>query len=397
MNGDWIETACDASGRCEEDAIGTTFGWGPFKALKKAVKGVGKGLSKGVSAVGKIPVVGGALKATYKVTLGGPARLAMGVAKGERIDKAMLGSLKTQVSGVKEVAPYVAMVVSVVPGVGTGVAGAIGAATALAEGKNITKALTEGVKSALPGGPIAKSAFSIAEAAVQGKRIDKIALAALPIPDAQKKAIETSVNLATAIAKGKRVDMALYDAAQKQLPKELQTALTTGIAIAEGKNIQQAITKGVVGALPAITKAGSIRIKANPMFKAGLATLKGAEEKRGFITAAGMMTAKVNPTELTAIRNKLAPAARKGFDVATAAHIGELTNTVPANVPANVKFGYAVSQGLKKAPAKNQAALRKAVSTNPQVVQGLAIPPGPVSLSFWQKVVKLFTGKVPSK
>ena len=223
------------------------FGSSFVKSVGKAASSVAKTVTKPVvsaaNAVAKVPVIGNIASATYKATIGAPVTLATAVVNGGRLDKAIVSSMKTQLSGIKDIAPYAATVVSFVPGIGTGVAGAIGAASALAEGKSINDALIEGVKNAIPGGAIAKSAFSVAVGAVQGKPISEIAISALPIPDAQKKAVSTAVKLAADLAKGKSVDAALYDAALKQMPKELATAVQTGVAIAQGQNIQKTLIK----------------------------------------------------------------------------------------------------------------------------------------------------------
>lgn len=381
MNG-WINSVSEVSGESPE-VCADDFGWGPFKALKKAI-------NKAANAVTKIPVVGSGLSAAYKVSVGGPVALTSSIIKGERIDKAALGSMKVTLSGVKGVAPYAATVVSFVPGVGTGVAGAIGAASALASGKSITTALAEGVKNSLPGGPIAKSAFDVAHAAVQGKGINEIALASLPISDDQKKAIKTSVNLAAAIAKGKRVDMALYDAAQKQLPKEVQTALSTGIAVAHGANLQKLAAKTALEAVPQIVNAGKTEIMSSPVLQAGLAQVQkaGGEAQRGFATGIGLMKTKVSPVEINAIRTKLNPTALKGFDMALAAHLGSIKDPLPASLPADVKFSIYATRGIKGAKPANQAALKAALTVgNPNMAKGVAIA-ATTKATFWQRVKK---------
>ena len=84
------------------------------------------------------------------------------------------------------------MVVSFVPAVGPGISGALAAGVALANGQRIDQAMVEAVKGAIPGGPIAKAAFAMGEAAIQGKRVDDVVLSGLPIPPDAKKAISTA-------------------------------------------------------------------------------------------------------------------------------------------------------------------------------------------------------------
>ena len=71
---------------------------------------IGKGL-------GEIPVVGGAVKGVYNLSIGGPIKFANEIASGARVDKAALRHLKSQLADVKAVAPYAQTVLSLVPGV----------------------------------------------------------------------------------------------------------------------------------------------------------------------------------------------------------------------------------------------------------------------------------------
>jgi hypothetical protein len=221
---------------------------GFFSKIGKAIGKVASGAAKGI---GKIPIVGGGLKGAFNLTVGAPFSLASKVMQGQRIDKAFVGHLKDQVTAIKDVAPYVTTVVSLVPGVGTSISGAIGAGLALAQGKPITQALLEAAKSAIPGGALAKSAFDLGSAAIQGKPIDKALLSALPIPDAAKQALEKGLGVAKGIAHGERIDAALLDVAIKALPPEAQKAVTTGLALGHGQVLQSI---KAAGAMPAVTR-----------------------------------------------------------------------------------------------------------------------------------------------
>jgi hypothetical protein len=133
-----------------------------------------------------IPVAGPLVKSVANL-VATPLNVAEGLAKGGRIDRVAMANLKSSLASVKQIAPYAQLVLSAVPGVGTGLSGAIGAGLALASGQNISDALVAGVRSALPGGPLAAAAFDVAHAAMQGKPITQIALNALPISPAQKR------------------------------------------------------------------------------------------------------------------------------------------------------------------------------------------------------------------
>lgn len=107
------------------------------------------------------------------------------------------------------------MAISFVPGVGAGVNAAIAAGAALAAGENITDAMADAAKNALPGGPVAAQAFdtarSMIKAAANGENIGDVALAA----------------------------------AREAIPGDLaKRAFDTGLAIAHGQNVQQALVGG---------------------------------------------------------------------------------------------------------------------------------------------------------
>ncbi len=233
---------------------------GLFSGIAKAAKGVAHAVTHNAvtraasnvastaahyaaHAVSKVPVLGPlALSVGHLMTA--PLEMAEELAKGGRIDRVALHSLKSSLADVKQIAPYATTVISLVPGVGSGLSGAIGAGLALASGQNITDALAAGVRSALPGGALAQAAFNVAQSAMQGKPIDQIALNALPIAPAQKQALTRGIALAKDLAAGKRVDRALVDQATKALPADLQKAVQIGSAIGHAKNLQ-----GAVGAL----------------------------------------------------------------------------------------------------------------------------------------------------
>ncbi len=173
----------------------------PFKAVAKAAVGT-------VKAVGKAAI---ALS---------PVSLISHIVHGERLDHALVNSLKDQAKAVKDVAPYVQTVVSMVPGIGTGVAGAIAGAAALAEGRPITAALISAVRGAVPGGPLGQAAF----------------------------------DTAAAIGKGQSLTKAALEAARNRIPVAARPAFDVGLAVAHGQTLQHVIKTGASSALTNIAK-----------------------------------------------------------------------------------------------------------------------------------------------
>jgi hypothetical protein len=224
------------------------------KAIQRAASKVVRTAKRAVSAVSRVPVLGSVLQAAANVTRAGaglmllPAVAATQLLDGKRIDRIAIDSLKRSVRDARTVAPYVQTVISVVPGVGTGISAGLGGALALAEGQSITAALEQAVKSSIPGGPLAQAAFSVASGVMQGKPLDQVALNALPLGAAEKSALSRGLLAAKALASGKRVDQVLLDQALRSLPPTVQKAVQIGTAIGHAKNLQGALGAAAHGA-----------------------------------------------------------------------------------------------------------------------------------------------------
>lgn len=250
-------------------------------------------------AISKIPVVGDVVKITGEV-VSGPFKLVEHIASGERLDHAFVDSLKDQVKIVKDVAPYAQTIVSLVPGVGTGIGAAIGAGAALAEGKSIDEAAKAAIKGMIPGGAIAAAAFDTALKAASGENIGKAAL-------------ESSRNIIP--------------------PGPAQKAFDIGVAVATGEKLQNAVAKGITSlapdALNAVIGAGQNAIASTPGLSNVVQGLN-AEATRGAQLAAGLLShSGMNEKAIAAFRNKLTAAAKQGFDKALdaqAQHLPWLAN-----------------------------------------------------------------------
>ncbi len=346
------------------------------KAIKSCGRAAGtvvKTATKPAIALGKeitkIPVVGKPMSAVYNLSVNAPFKLANNIASGQRIDRAVVGHFKGQLADAKTVAPYAQTVVSFVPGIGQGVSGAIGAGLALADGRPINEALVSAVKGAIPGGPAAQAAFSVAAAAAQGKPLDEVAIAALPLDDNAKKALKTAASLGKDLAQGKRIDEALLNSASKALPPAYNTALKTAVAIGAGKNLQDTLVKNVgPDTLKLLAGEGAKLAADNPVMKAGADLLKGQKSvKAGFDVGVAFASKKVRPIDLVAVRKKLNGQQKKGFDMALAAHIGQVTRpkAKPGKHPPASQFGYYVTHGMRQASPKHKVAMMKEVAKDP--------------------------------
>lgn len=179
--------------------------------------------------------------------------------------------------------PFVKTALSLVPGIGTGINMALSAAESLAKGRPLTDAFLDAAKSALPGGPVAQSAFTAA----------------------------------VSLAKGQRIDEALLSAAKSNLPPEAQKAFDVGVAIAHGRNIQDAVISEVknlaadqIKGLKLPIPVG-IEVPAGMQngFKVGLGVLNNAKLPSGI---------PLTPAAALAIRKRLSVTDRIGFDRAMA-------------------------------------------------------------------------------
>lgn len=391
----WVKKAVRSAGKGIGGAVkgvGKGIGGaakGTFKVAKGAVKitrkGVGgaiKGVAKAGRTVGrglgKVPLVGGGLKGVFDLTVNAPFQVADKVAKGQRLDRVALNTLKSQVQAAKDVAPYAKAVITFVPVVGPGISAGLGAGLALASGQPLSEALMEGVKGLIPGGALAKSAFNVGKAAVEGKGIDRLALAALPLGNAEKKALESGLNVAARIAKGERLDSALLAQADKAvglLPKEVRGSLQLGVAMAQGKNLQKIAVQNLApNALKNLKTGGINLIKSSPVLHSAGHILQDKAERDGFAVGVGLMQhARPQPFHTMAIRGALSPAEKKGFDTAIAARHGMVKTRFkpPVKMNPEQQLGYFTMQGLSA--TKTAPAITKAITRVPTVRAGAAV------------------------
>jgi hypothetical protein len=122
--------------------------------------------------------------------------------------------------------PYAQTVISFVPGLGTGVSAVLGAAQVLADGRPISDIAVGAIRGAIPGGPLAQSAFDVMWNVAKGRRVDTSVLAALrdriPGGEFAKRAADTALALAvakTAQDRKRALERAAVQAAMAHAPK----------------------------------------------------------------------------------------------------------------------------------------------------------------------------------
>lgn len=292
--------------------------------------------------------------------VGSPFTLTADIVGGKRLDKALLKNFKDNLKAAKDIAPYVQTVVSFVPGIGQGVAGMIGAAGALAAGKSISESLVAGVKGALPGGPITAAAMDITIAAAQGKPIDEIAIAALPIDDSQKDLIKRAAHVVKAVAKGEKVEAIVYEQAIEQLPAKIQDGIAVGATLGIGKALQDKDKNDIPNTISQLKQKGKQIIEADKVLKAGNDRLKHFEQKDGNAIGHGAVSFTMTPHQFKVLRGRLAPQQKLGFDIAVSTHIGKLSGS-PRLKDHNQSFDLYTLTGMAGAKKSNKVAMTKAI------------------------------------
>lgn len=239
-----------------------------------------------LTIVENVPILGDIVKIVGEAAAA-PFDLAIAIGSGARLDHALVGALKQQLKIVKDVAPYAQTIVSLVPGLGTGVAAMIGAGAALAEGKSIDDIAIAAIRGAIPGGAASVAAFDVA----------------------------------TKVAKGENVAQAAIQGARDLLPPgPAQKAFDVGVAVATGQKIQTALANGLMslapGQLQNIIAAGKAAVASVPGLTDAIKTLSGPATD-GFRAAAALLASTgLNEKSLVALRNQLTADQRTGFDAA---------------------------------------------------------------------------------
>jgi hypothetical protein len=364
-----------------------------------------KELAKGAE---RVPGIGKPLSSVIRLG-SAPMRLADSISQGDRVDRATIATLRAEARNVKEVAPYAQMVLSVVPGVGTVAAGAIGAGIALAEGQPITAAIAAGVRGAVPGGPVALSLYDAGNAALHGKPLAQIGIAALPVDPNVKASVGNVLKLAADVSHGKKVPPEQLHAAEKGLPPEVRSPLAVGLAMAEAEDTQRKIIADVgPGQLNSLSEKG-LSVIAPPTgsnrpstidhrqsyrasMVAGHQLVSSEEGRKGYRVGTGLMQYKVKPIEAIAVRNHLTNAQQEGFDLAAAGHVGLVNHERVHDVEnPHARFGYAATIGSFYAPTRSKQMVVDSTSKHPQAKAGMIMGAKEIATaskgSWWHRLL----------
>ena len=355
--------------------------------LENAIKTAGRAVESGLHAVsdvsssigdtlGKVPFVGPGLKGLYGYTYGAMIDSADAVVSGVRLDKVASRHFESQVKNVKAVAPYVQTVIGFVPGIGPGISGAISGGLALASGQTIDQALLDAAVGALPGGALAQAVAKVGIAAAQGKRIDEIAINALPISQGAKDAVIAGTHVLEDVAAGRRVDTALLNEANRQvdkLPPAAKTAFQVGIALGQGKKLQEAAAAAVPQLIALggpLAKAGLDAAQKSPLI-AQARNLVDAQARHGFDLGTGLMKHASTLAEITNVRNALANGPKKAFDMAVALHTAQVVRKAPSvKAPPLAQAAHYMMLGMMGAPTTIKTSVARTLVSHPVAREG---------------------------
>lgn len=367
-------------------------------------------------AVKKIPVVGPLFHGLLGIQTQ-PFSIAENILKGQRIDHVAVGAFRQRIGDVREVAPYAQTVIAFVPGVGPAASSAIGAGLAIAAGMPADEVAMAAVAGAIPGGAIAQAAYKVGRTALVNKKVGGVAdlvysigsAAGVQIPPAATAALTGGLNALQSMANGTKPDQALMASALKAVPglakgvdlnsvpglqsiadklvaqgqsmipglsvsqqAALKNGLHTGIAMQHAQNLQALASKaiGTGGPLQHLLQTGQAKA-VDAVTQAAKAALNG-KGVQGFDVGNGLMSKKVTPFTVAAVKAPLGPDDKHGFDVAAALQIGRVTTTAPDAAPA-VQAGHAIIHGARTASPATRERIAGTMEATPGTSQGAAL------------------------
>lgn len=370
---------------------------GPIEWLARAAASAGRDLShvlsEGIGALanlaGQIPLIGTPIHAVLSIA-GTPFKAVDAVVHGSNIAETLIQTVKDEVSAVREIAPYARLVVSAIPGLGSGINAAIAFGSAAVSGVPLDEAMMAGIKGAIPYGEIAKATYDFTRKVVAGENVVKatVSSALAQLPQAAREALDVLQH----VAAGDNIPMLALEKARQQLPEAAQKGLDIGVAIGQGRKLQSVIATAVQGLdATGIAKfaANGVQVIADtPLLKASASLVKTAEQSHGFKVGAAVLNfAGVNETTVYQFRQKLTKDAQVGFDLAVSARIGKVTSkAAPSTLTSTQKAAFYTTKGMAGGAPLQKAAMMIVVASNPAARAGaeIAITEMPPRRGLWR-------------
>jgi hypothetical protein len=216
--------------------------------LGDAASCCGRILEAGGKLISEIPIIGDIFTAAFHLVVA-PFQMALAIARGANIGDAIIDAAKSAVAAVHELAPYIQAVLSVVPGIGTGLSAVISGGLALASGMPIDQVLIEAVKGAIPGGPLAQAAFIVASSTISaaahgediGSALERGAVqGGMQLMKFTPNVLESLSTAGKDLSDGaSNAAMSALDTVTKAVPPEAMKGLELAISFGAGASIQK--------------------------------------------------------------------------------------------------------------------------------------------------------------
>ena len=223
-------------------------GWSIKKAFKKATK-----------AIGKIPGTKSLLA---------PINVVRDVARGKNVIKSVSQQARDTVKDTRAALPIAASVVSVIPGVGTGVSVGLTTLSSISQGKSLRKIAEDAAVAAIPGGALIRMGVSAAVDVARGKNVGasllnqglQFAKTQLPGGPLVGQAFDVGVGAIRGAATGQSFKTIAREAAINAVPGgDLGKAgVRAAFDIAQGRNVGQTLLREGMSAVASQLPAGAL-------------------------------------------------------------------------------------------------------------------------------------------
>lgn len=257
--------------------------------LGDAASCCGRILEAGGKLISEIPIIGDIFTAAFHLVVA-PFQMALAIARGANIGDAIIDAAKSAVAAVHELAPYIQAVLSVVPGIGTGLSAVISGGLALASGMPIDQILIEAVKGAIPGGPLAQAAFIVASSTISaaahgediGSALERGAVqGGMQLMRFTPNVLESLSTAGKALSDGAtNAAMSALDTVTKAVPPEAMKGLELAISFGAGASIQKKTLDQVKGfgdeQVSGLVTGGYASVQSSAVLSSAMGTATGS-------------------------------------------------------------------------------------------------------------------------
>jgi len=286
--------------------------------------------------------------------------------------------------------------------------------TQLARGGRVDAAALAAAGKVLPDllGPPAQKLLHDATAPMVDKATQALAQSeiATALSDAYKKIPNITGAAISAIDSGLKVGLTLGNAIniQKIIGKNVTAPALVNDLIQKGQDdARDAADRAMIaladkGKKLVLSTAGNITQMAQDLALSEGRKILPADVCRGFDLAIGMSQHKVSTIEYLSMRDHLAPAEKKGFDLGASFHVGRIAIKPPKPLrgvgmatQAKRNMGYLATVGMMGNPPANKTAMVAVLAADPAIKSGvvhavLSAADERSTGGFWDSILKFF-------